>query len=119
VEVKLSWDLKEMVDIQIDNTTFTQKGLYLNLANTCYHCQFVEQNIRDLPLLECNKQPTKEVKPIETMKKDECTIVVKKGKRNTSFIVGSSQDNGATASIMPQVFPISLLMLSPFSNLKS
>ena len=42
VEVDLSKDLKDSVEIQIGAQTFSQKVLYLNLPNTCYSCQFVE-----------------------------------------------------------------------------
>ena len=38
IEVDLSKDLKDSVEIQIGTQTFAQKVLYLNLPNTCYRC---------------------------------------------------------------------------------
>jgi hypothetical protein len=78
VEVDLSRDLKDIVEIHIGATTFMQKVLYLNLPNTCYRCQSVKHKIKDCPLLERNHTPILESKPSSNPKKDEWTIVVKR-----------------------------------------
>ena len=50
IEVDLSKDLKDSMEIQVGAQTFSQKVLYLNLPNTCYRCQSVEHKIWDCPL---------------------------------------------------------------------
>ena len=50
VEVDLSKDLKDSMEIRVGPQTFCQKVLYLNLPNTCYRCQSVEHKIKDCPL---------------------------------------------------------------------
>ncbi|XP_057871173.1 uncharacterized protein LOC131077647 [Cryptomeria japonica] len=83
VEVDLSRDLKEIVDIQVGDNTFTQKVLYLNLPNTCYRYQSTNHKIRDCPLATPKLKPlVKESssRPVDGAKKDEWTTVVRKGK---------------------------------------
>lgn len=122
VEVDLSRDLKDSMEIHIGATTFTQKVLYLNLLNTCYRCQFADHKIKDCPLLERNHTPAPESKPTSNPKKDEWTTVVKKDKGTVK--VGSlPQDHSHPSSsgtpLAPAVPVVPLLMSPPNSNLGS
>lgn len=51
MKVDLVKDLKEFIDIEIDDTRFRQRVVYVNLSNTCYRCQFVAHKIKDCPLM--------------------------------------------------------------------
>lgn len=84
VEVNLSRNLKDTMEIQIAGTTFTRKVLYLNLLNICYRCQSAEHKIRDCHVLDRNRPSASKAKPATATKKDEWTTMVKKGKGSTT-----------------------------------
>lgn len=63
IEVDLSKDLKDSVEIQIGAQTFSQKVLYLNLPNTYYRCQSEELKIRDCPLATPRVKPQPKAAP--------------------------------------------------------
>lgn len=50
IEVDLSKDLKDSVDIQIGALWHTQKVTYFNLPNTCYRCHSADHKIKDCSL---------------------------------------------------------------------
>ena len=78
VKVKFSRDLKELVEIQIGGTTFTQKVPYLKLSITFYQFQSMEHKIKCFSFLECNHLPIQEAKITLATKKYERTNFVKK-----------------------------------------
>ena len=82
IEIDLSKDLKDFVEIQIGSQTFGKKVLYLNLPTTCYRCQSVEHKIGDFPLAVPIKPPPKDalIKPAKGKQKEEWTTVGCKGK---------------------------------------
>lgn len=74
VEVDLSRELKESIEIQVGDTTFTQKVFYLNLPNTYYRCQSAEHKIKDCPLaVPRTKPPPKDAssQPVEARKEED------------------------------------------------
>ena len=82
VEVDLSKDLKDAVEIQIGAQTFSQKVLYLNLPNTYYRCQSAEHKIWDCPLVTPRVKPAPKEAPVKPAegKKEEWVTVGRKGK---------------------------------------
>ncbi|KAH9324110.1 hypothetical protein KI387_004288 [Taxus chinensis] len=44
-------DLKDTLDIQVGDTRFAQKVLYINLPNTYFRCQSTDHMIKDCPLM--------------------------------------------------------------------
>ena len=65
IEVDISKDLKDSVEIQVGAQTFSQKVLYLNLPNTCYRCQSAEHKIRDYPLVTPRVKPMPKDAPVK------------------------------------------------------